>query len=142
LERLAETLEVASRVYLRNSVDDESLFGLIQSAALFLYPSLIEGFGMPIAEALSAGVPVLASDQPWAREAGGPDSGYVRAADPAAWAEALRDLLDDAAVTARMREAGRRYAERFEPARIAARLREVYEAVGSGRPKSLSSLAP
>ena len=142
LARLALSLGVESRVYLRSRVDDESLLGLIHSAALFLYPSLLEGFGMPIAEALAAGVPVLASDQSWAREAGGPDSRYVPATDPAAWAEALGELLDDAAITARMREAGRHYAERFEPARLAARLREVYEAVVAGRPKLLSSQAP
>lgn len=56
---------------------DDDLVALYQGAAAFVMPSFYEGFGMPVLEARVAGTPVLASDIPELREAGGPDCVYV-----------------------------------------------------------------
>jgi glycosyltransferase involved in cell wall biosynthesis len=133
LLRLAARLGVAGRVLIRSGVRDAELPALMPSATLFLYPSLFEGFGLPIVEALAAGVPVIASEGGCFPEAGGPDSRYFPAGDADALADQMRQVLDDAALADRMRVAGRSYAKRFDPQALADRLLAVYDAVLHGR---------
>ena len=54
-------------------------------------PSFVEGYGLPVAEALALGVPVLASDIPAHREVGGEYAEYIHPLDGRGWAEALDD---------------------------------------------------
>ncbi len=58
-------------------------------AVAVLVPSRKEGFGLPVLEAMAAGVPVLASDTPALREVGGDAATYLPAGDAGAWAEAI-----------------------------------------------------
>ena len=129
LWRVAGRLGVADRILIRGAVRDDDLPAVMQSAAVFLYPSLFEGFGLPIVEALAAGVPVITTAGGCFTEAGGPETRYAPANDASALAEQLRRVLDDAALAERMRRAGRQHAERFAPPRLAARLLSVYHAV-------------
>lgn len=64
LEQVAATLGVAGSVVAAGHVDDELLLELYQGAELVCFPSLAEGFGLPVAEALACGTPVVASDRP------------------------------------------------------------------------------
>lgn len=123
---------LGERVHSLSDVPSADLPAVMQSATLFLYPSVIEGFGMPIVEALSSGVPVIASSGGHLDEAGGPDTRYVPGDDPAAWAAAISELLSDSAVAGRMRQRGAAYATRFDSDRLAARLVAVYDAVVAG----------
>lgn len=125
---------LAARVLLLTGVATDDLPALVESATLFLYPSLVEGFGMPIVEALSAGTPVIASGGGCFVEAGGPQSRYVSPNDSVAWAAAIRELLADAPARGRMRDAGRRWATQFDGARLATQLVAVYDAVLGGNP--------
>ncbi len=68
---------------------DAELRGLLHGARALLMPSFVEGFGLPIAEALVAGVPVLASDIPAHREAGGAIPDYIDPIDGAGWRNAI-----------------------------------------------------
>lgn len=122
---------VASRVWIRSTVRSEDLPAVMQSAALFLYPSIFEGFGLPIVEALGAGVPVIASEGCFP-EAGGPASLYAPATDALAFAELVRSVLDDPLLAERMRTVGRRYAACFEGTALAAKMLELYDAVLRG----------
>jgi glycosyltransferase involved in cell wall biosynthesis len=122
LSRLAERL-APGRVRFASGVGD---------ADLFLYPSLDEGFGLPIVEALAAGVPVIASEGRCFREAGGPATGYAPATDAIALAGMIRQVLDDPDLAAQMVTAGRRHAERFDGARLARQMLDLYDAVLSG----------
>jgi len=133
LTRLAERVGVASRVHIRTGVPDSALPALMQSATVFLYPSLFEGFGLPIVEALSAGVPVITSEGSCFPEAGGPDTIYVPATDAVALASQIRRVLDDPTLAARMRERGRDFARRFEGRALGVRLLDVYESVRGDR---------
>lgn len=70
---------------------------LYQGAALFILPSLYEGFGMPILEAFASGCPVVASDIPVLREVGGSHALYADPASPDAFAAVIQNALSQPA---------------------------------------------
>jgi glycosyltransferase involved in cell wall biosynthesis len=84
------------RVHELTDLSETDLVRVYRGARTLLYPSLIEGFGLPLLEAMAAGVPVVASDIPVFREVVGNAAWFVPATAPAAWARAVRDLQDDA----------------------------------------------
>lgn len=73
------------------ALDDDGVAVLLSRARALLFPSLAEGFGLPLAEALARGVPVLASDLPVLREAGGDVPDWLPPHDAEAWRRAIRD---------------------------------------------------
>jgi glycosyltransferase involved in cell wall biosynthesis len=84
-----------------------ALVALYRGAAVVAVPSLYEGFGLPVLEAMACGAPVLAARATALPEVGGDVAAYVDdASDPAAWERALLDLASDAARRARMADAG------------------------------------
>jgi glycosyltransferase involved in cell wall biosynthesis len=129
LRTLAAQRGVGARVVLHHDVGGGELPALYQGATLFLYPSLFEGFGMPIVEALSAGVPVITTAGGCFPEAGGPATRYVTSTDAVGLAGAIQDLLADRELAARMREEGRRWALRFDATALAAPLLALYHSV-------------
>lgn len=76
-------------------VPDSELFALVAGARALLMPSFAEGFGLPIAEALAAGAPVIASDLPAHREAGGCVPEFLDPLDGLAWREAVLTYADE-----------------------------------------------
>jgi glycosyltransferase involved in cell wall biosynthesis len=76
---------------------------LLRGATALLAPSLVEGFGLPVAEALTVGAPVVASDIPAHREVGGAHARFVDPKDPQAWLAVLRPLIHDPASRAALR---------------------------------------
>ena len=92
---------------------DEDLGWLYEHAALCCVPSLHEGFGLPVVEALIYGVPVVASDIPALREVGRGGARYADPLDPAAFASSMLEVLEDqAAERARIAPVAARTAER------------------------------
>ena len=87
-----------------------ALPGVVAGARAFCWPTLFEGFGMPVAEALAAGVPVVCSDDPSLDEAAGDAAWRAPARDPEAIAGAIRRAVVDDAERARRIEAGRAHA--------------------------------
>ena len=93
----------AERITHLGFVDIDSLADLYAGAAVVALPSLYEGFGLPLLEAMRAGVPVVASSIPAHREVGGDAPMYVdQPLDPGAWAQALAKAVHDADVNARL----------------------------------------
>lgn len=88
-------------------VDEPMLAALYRDASVFLYPSLYEGFGLPILEAMAAGVPVITSNHGAMAEAAGSAALLVPATDAAALAEAVHALLFDGERARRLVELGR-----------------------------------
>lgn len=112
---MAETRGVADGVRMLGPVSDEERLRLFAEARLALMPSRFEGFGMVAAEAMAAGVPLVASDAGSLPEVVAPPGGGVTvpADDPVALAAAAAELLDDhdrrAALSRSARESARRF---------------------------------
>jgi glycosyltransferase involved in cell wall biosynthesis len=107
-------------------VTEADLWALYSAAAVFAFPSLHEGFGLPVLEAMAAGAPVVASDIAAIREVAGDAAVLVPPGDAASWAQAIEALLADGPRRADMIEQGRRRAKLFTWASTAAATLEVY----------------
>ncbi len=129
LARLARP-DLAGAVVRTGRVDRDVLDALVVGARALAFPSRYEGFGLPVVEALAAGVRVVASDLPVLREVLDGGGELVPATDPDAWAAALGGVLDApaGASTATAREAAARVAARYSAASTARALVEVYRA--------------
>jgi glycosyltransferase involved in cell wall biosynthesis len=103
-------------------VSERELVALYGGAALFVYPSRLEGFGLPVIEAMACGTPVIASDVPALREVAADAACFVPPGDAPALAAAMSRLLSDPAAAARAREQGKRRAQSFSWLRTAERL--------------------
>ncbi len=110
----------------RGFVDDTELDRLYGTATLLVSNSAFEGFGLPIAEALSAGCPVLVADTPALREAGGPEAIVVEEGGERGLARALTDALCDREGLAARGRRGRAHAAGFGWAACAAGHAETY----------------
>lgn len=95
-------------VRMRNEgwVDDEALARLYAGAAALVYPSVYEGFGLPMIEAMASGTPVIASDTPSLREAGADGPHYVRPADVGELSAAIAAVLTQPEMAQRLGERG------------------------------------
>ena len=96
LRRLAGALGVGDRVHLPDWVGEEDLEGLYRAASCFVLPSLMEGFGLPILEAMARGVPVACSDRSALSEVAGDAAPLFDPEDPQAIAASIGRILDDA----------------------------------------------
>jgi glycosyltransferase involved in cell wall biosynthesis len=99
---------------------------LYQAASVFIYPSVFEGFGIPIVEAIASGVPVITSNGSCFSEAGGRDCIYVNPSNPEELADSITMVLDNKDLRDTMIDASRVYIERFAPRVIAGELMKVY----------------
>jgi glycosyltransferase involved in cell wall biosynthesis len=113
LMRVATERGVAERVRLLGWVDDPDLEGLYRAAALFAFPSLAEGFGLPVLEAMARGVPVACARASSLPEVAGDAARYFDPLDIDAIAAALDELLADREAAARLAQAGPERARRF-----------------------------
>jgi glycosyltransferase involved in cell wall biosynthesis len=111
------------RVALPGYVPDADLEGLWRLAGCAAFPTLAEGFGLPVGEALGRGVPVACSDIPVLREVGGEVPHYFDPHDPASAARAIEAALGDESA----REQGPRQAARFTWPAAARATFEAYE---------------
>ena len=105
------------------------LSAVYQSAAVFVYPSRYEGFGIPVLEALCCGVPVVAATGSCLEEAGGEGSRYVDPGDEAGMATAIGEILSDDRLRKSMIEQGYSHANRFTRESIAKNTMDVYKKV-------------
>jgi glycosyltransferase involved in cell wall biosynthesis len=114
------------------------LAALYAGAAAFVFPSWIEGFGIPLLEAMSYGTPIIASDRGAIPEVAGDAALFVDAEDDAALAAALERVLTNPSEADRLRTAGTARVAQFTWRRSAeqtlATLRRAHAALETGRP--------
>jgi len=91
LDPLKRTPTLSRHVEWREKCDDAELGGLLSSAHAILFPSLAEGFGLPLVEALQAGTPVIASDIPVFREIAQGEATLLDPTDRQGWISAILD---------------------------------------------------
>jgi len=120
-------LALENEVRLIGFVDDADLPALYRAAAVFAFPSLYEGFGIPVLEAMGCGAPVVASATSSLPEVAGDAALMVDPFDIEALAEALGRLINDAALRDDLRHKGFQRAERFTWQRSARELLTIYQ---------------
>jgi glycosyltransferase-like protein len=127
-------LEPGRDLVLLGTVADAELPSWYAAADVFAFPSTKEGWGLAVLEAMSAGLPVVASDLPVFREylTPGRDALLVPVDSPAALAQALTSVIGDPQLAERLREAGRTMAARFTWEATAAEHKTIYASLGPG----------
>jgi glycosyltransferase involved in cell wall biosynthesis len=113
-------------------VPEADLDGLYRAAAAFVYPSLYEGFGLPLIEAMARGIPTIASDTSAIPEVAGDATLGVNPRSVREIARAIESVLTDLDLAERLAMRGRRQAERFSWDETARLTLQVYDqALGS-----------
>lgn len=113
LDALADRLGVRERLRRPGWVDEATLDGLYRAADCFVFPSLAEGFGLPVLEAMLRGTPVACSNATSLPEVAGDAALLFDPTDVDAIAVSVRRILEDDVFTERLRAAGRKRAKRF-----------------------------
>ena len=113
LKQRAQALGITGDVRFLGWVDDGAMEGLYAAADAFVFPSLSEGFGLPVLEAMARGVPVACSNRPPMTEVAGVAALLFDPTRPRAIADAVGRLLGDDALRSRLRAVGPAHAARF-----------------------------
>lgn len=120
------------RVRALGRMPDEVLPALFQGARALLFPSLVEGFGLPVAEAMASGTAVLAAEIPAVVEIAQGAAELIDPRDVGGWSAAIARLLRDPEHAARLAEAGRSRAGAFRWQEVARRTLELYREILAG----------
>lgn len=126
LMELVETLGLEEHVLLLGRVPDEELPLFYNLADVLAMPSLYEGFGLPVAEAMACGTPVVCSDETSLPEVGGPAARYVPTHSPDALAYALLQVLTDHSLADELRRKGLIQAANFALGRMTDGVMKAY----------------
>lgn len=129
LANRARAMGLGALVRCLGYVSHAELAALYRGARCFVYPTLYEGFGLPVLEAMASGTPVLAGDVAAVREVAGDAVLRVNPRDTVALATALRRLVEDKELCGQLAEKGRRRAATYRWSEAAAATRALYDAV-------------
>jgi glycosyltransferase involved in cell wall biosynthesis len=137
-ERYRETLTalgVAGLVQFEPRLSDQELQALYRHAGAVLVPSLMEGFGIPMLEAMSVGTPVIASYATSLREVGGDAPYYFDPRNVEEMAAAIKTVSGDAALRQDMASRSLAEAERYHPAVVQAKVDEFWARIANITPE-------
>jgi alpha-1,3-rhamnosyl/mannosyltransferase len=133
IRSLGNRLEQSGSIVFTGYVDDAKLIALVQNATALAYPSVYEGFGLPVVEAMAAGIPAVVSDIPVMREVAADGALRVDAFDVPAWVAALERIALDTDLRRRLIAAGRRRARDFRWRKSAETILATLESAVRGR---------
>lgn len=134
-DELGPDLAANSKIVQTGYVPDETLSLLYERASVFAMPSLLEGFGLPLLEAMSKGVPILTSDRSSMPEVVGDAALLVDPTDPRSIASALEQLLVDDGLRERLTTLGLKRMQHFSWSNAASQTLEVLELAAGERPR-------
>lgn len=129
VEKFIKKNKLQNQIFFLENVSMEELAAVYKLAEIFVYPSVFEGFGIPVIEALFSGTSVITSNTSCLPEAGGPDSLYVNPTQPEDLKSKILFLWNNEAERNRRVEKGLEYAQRFSDDNIARDLMNVYSEV-------------
>jgi glycosyltransferase involved in cell wall biosynthesis len=129
LRNLAEQLNISARVVFTGFVEDSDLPALYSAAAVYACPSLYEGFGFTVLEAMACGVPVVCSAETSLPEIAGDAALYADARDPLQFGAALHRAFTDSDLRRNMVEKGKANVRRFDWRATALQTLAVYQQV-------------
>ena len=133
LQRTAQYLGIADHVQFRGHVPEEELAKLYSTASCLVFPSLYEGYGIPIAEAMSFGIPIICGRNGSIPEVAGNAALYAEMRNPKKLADALLSIATDEALRAELAERGRERIASLDFSLEVKRLAEFFEAAAGGR---------
>lgn len=126
VQKEIDLLDLNSRIIFLQNIPFDELPVIYQMADVFVYPSVYEGFGIPVIEALCSGVPVVAAKGSCLEEAGGPDSIYTAPLDHLGFANAINHVLDSPGLMAQMKINGLSYVQRFDHEPLSRKMMNIY----------------
>ena len=126
-------LNLNDRVVFLEKIPFEDLPVIYQMATVFIYPSLYEGFGIPIIEALYSKVPVIAATGSCLEEAGGPASIYISPSNSKELALQTNKILANKELQKHMTEEGLKYVQKFDNQLLAKQLMSCYLKTFNGK---------
>lgn len=129
IDEYVKNNKLDARVTIISGIDFKDLPAVYAQAEVFVYPSFYEGFGIPIVEALNAGVPVVAATGSCLEEAGGSSSIYVDPTNDKEMTDAINRILTDSDLRTKMIADGKEYAKRFSEEQCAKEIKEIYESL-------------
>jgi glycosyltransferase involved in cell wall biosynthesis len=132
LRKIVEELSLEKDVLFTGQVSDEELHAIYVGATVFVLPSLNEGFGFPVLEAMACGIPVIASDNSAMPEVVGDAGILVDPKDYRSIARGIEAMLTDAALREKFSLIGKQRAQLFSRREFALRHLEVYRQVFYG----------
>ncbi len=129
VNRFISAHQLKSSVLLLGQIDSWELPAFYAGAQLTIYPSLYEGFGLPIVESLAMGTPVITSQMSSMPEAGGPGALYIDPNDPQNIAEKIMELGEDPSLQNRLGMEGLKYIQKFEAQKVTKQLMDIYSQI-------------
>lgn len=121
--------KMEEQVIFLHNVQTEELPTLYQAARIFIYPSIFEGFGIPILEALNSGTPVITNKYGCFMESGGDAAIYINPNHPEEIGEAINEILNHPEKEKQMIEKGFEYAKHFKQKLISKKLFKLYQSI-------------
>ncbi len=121
--------KLENRVHFLKGLSSEELAMTYQLASVFVYPSIFEGFGIPIIEALYSKTPVITNETGVFSEAAGPNSLYIEPFDVEDLSHKIEKILTDKSLASKMKEEGFKFAQQFNDDVIATKLFSVYKEI-------------
>jgi glycosyltransferase involved in cell wall biosynthesis len=123
----AQKYGIKDKIIMRFKVVDEDLPAIYQNASIFLYPSLFEGFGIPVLEALNSGLPVITSNASSLPEVAGTGSLLIDPGSHEHLGKVLYDLLQNPELQNRMIQDGYKHALNFRGNVLAPQIMNLYQ---------------
>ena len=129
IDRQVARSTAKDRIVLLEDIKDNELPAFYRHAKLFIYPSIAEGFGIPIVEAMASGVPVICSRTTAMSEVGGGAAVFIDPYDDNTITAAVAKVLSDETLQDQLKRLGLKNVERFSWDESARRVVNVYKAL-------------
>ena len=127
--KFVEDNNLNQRIHFLSGLSLNEMAAIYQSAEMMIYPSIYEGFGIPILEALFCKIPVITTKDGCFSESGGSHSYYINPLDVNELTQAIKHIQSDKDLRERMIEKGQQHAQKFTDDKIAQNLMNIYQSL-------------